>query len=227
MIGDDSSADDIAHSCGFLAQALEVSHVYALGSVPARTALDCGAGLGRVARGVLLPVVSHVTLVEMSAKWLQIARSYVGVADRCTFVNARLEEYEPPAASFDVIWVQWTLQYLIDEDVVGLLSRLGAALTDQGVLVLKENRPLREGFEDQFQMDTPAREGRFDIVRPDAHFAVLIELACLVVRLVQPWDECSCWVLVRPEKDRDASAVSEESDDIGIDPAKSQKSPPT
>jgi len=42
---------------------------------PPRAALDCGAGLGRVARNVLLPgCVGRVTLVEQSAKWLDVAR---------------------------------------------------------------------------------------------------------------------------------------------------------
>lgn len=196
MIGDDTSEEDVAHSRTFLMEALAKRNV----STKPQSALDCGAGLGRVTRGVLLPAVSgSATLVEQSAKWLRAARAYVGDdVKRCSLVCSRLEEYHPPSDAFDIIWIQWTLQYLIDEDVVHLLSRLGAALTAEGVLLMKENRPMTDGFESYFQMDTPGKEGRFDIVRPATHMSLLVELAGLSVTHMENWEECSCWVLGRP-----------------------------
>lgn len=46
------------------------------------------------------------------------------------------------AGEFDLVWVQWTLQYLIDAHVVLTLRRLAAALSPSGILIVKENRPL-------------------------------------------------------------------------------------
>lgn len=120
--------------------------------------------------------------MDQSYKWLKLAESYLGEeAKRCHFVHSKLEDYDPSGSEpFDVIWIRWTLQYLIDEDVVHLLTRLRASLLPQGVLVLKENRPMH-GSSDCFQMDTPNKEGRFDITRPERHLALLVELSGLSV----------------------------------------------
>ena len=192
MIGDDGSEEDLVHSRALLTRAMEF-----LPQKP-QSALDVGAGVGRVTRGVLLPAVSHVTLVDQSAKWLRAAKTYLAEdASRCTFVQSKLEDYHPHLSDkdkFDIIWIQWTLQYLIDQDVVELLKRLSLCLLNEGVLVLKENRPVYSHSE-CFQMDTPSKEGRFDITRPEKHLAVLIELSGLAVMYTENWDECSCWLL--------------------------------
>ena len=188
MIGDEASEEDVQHSLDFLCKALEGK------AQKPRSALDCGAGLGRVTKAVLLPSVSgKVTLVDQSDRWLQTARKYLAEeADRCHFVHCRLEKYTP-CSSFDLIWIQWTLQYLIDEDVVCLLRNVAAGLTEDGVIVLKENNVSQDWI--SFHMDTPAKEGRFDMTRSPRHLSILIELAGLVVEHMELWDECSCWVL--------------------------------
>ena len=195
MIGDDGSEEDLTHSCTLLARAIE--------TMPQKphSALDIGAGVGRVTKGVLLPVVTGpVTLVDQSAKWLRAAKTYLAQdASRCFFVQSKLEDYQPPSDRFDLIWIQWTLQYLIDQDVVELLKRLSACLSSHGVLVLKENRPVYSQ-RDCFQMDTPGKEGRFDITRPEKHLAVLVELSGLTVVHMENWDECSCWLLSQEAK---------------------------
>lgn len=88
---------------------------------------------------------------------------------------------------------------MIDQDVVELLKRLSACLSSHGVLVLKENRPVYSQ-RDCFQMDTPGKEGRFDITRPEKHLAVLVELSGLTVVHMENWDECSCWLLSQEAK---------------------------
>ena len=186
--------------------------------------MDCGAGVGRVTCGVLLSLAAQVNavLVEQSSKWQEISRGRCAQShngDRCKFIQSGLESFSPHAVQTssgsgehdtgqDVIWIQWTLQYLIDADVVGLLCRLRSALsiTNGGFVVLKENRPhmapgvdgaAAEGTDlDRFQMDTPKVGGRFDIARSDAHLRVLIELAGLSVEYYEKWDEVGCYVLV-------------------------------
>ncbi|CAE7565630.1 nol10 [Symbiodinium sp. CCMP2456] len=188
MIGDEASQEDVQHSQDFLRKALE-----GMLDDPC-SALDCGAGIGRVTKAVLLPAVTgSVTLVDQSERWLQTAKKYLECeADRCHFIQCRLETYRP-SSSFDVIWIQWTLQYLTDEDVVHLLQNLSAGLTSQGVIVLKENNMSQDSF--SFHMDTPGKEGRFDMTRSPKHLHVLVELAGLRVTHMELWDECSCWVL--------------------------------
>ena len=135
MIGDGGSMEDVADSGRFLDRVLACHR-----STQLMTALDAGAGVGRVTEHVLLPRCATVHLVEGCQRWSDVSRQRLGQAS-CTFATARLEDHTPPCNAYDLIWVQWTLQYLIDVDVVQLLRRLGEGLTATGLMVLKENAP--------------------------------------------------------------------------------------
>ena len=137
MIGDGGSEEDVSHSLQFL-DALRAARP----ALQLRSALDCGAGVGRVSKHVLLRRCERVCLLEPCDRWLKQARRYLGKkrAASCLFVCERLEEHAPPEATYDLIWVQWTLQYLIDAHVVSALRRLGRALSPHGLMIVKENR---------------------------------------------------------------------------------------
>jgi len=97
-----------------------------------------------------------VKLIEADSGWSKRSRVYLGRkrAARCTFTCARLEELPSlPPCTADLVWVQWTLQYLTDRDVVKCLQALAAGLSDQGLLIIKENRPYGSQRPDRF----PAR----------------------------------------------------------------------
>ena len=102
------------------------------------------------ARHVLLRRFERVCLVEPSARWLKQSRRYLGNkrAGKCAFVHARLEELEAPSARpaaaaaaaqlFDLVWVQWTLQYLVDAHVVAALRSLASRLSAGGRALPRE-----------------------------------------------------------------------------------------
>jgi protein N-terminal methyltransferase len=193
MIGDDHSEADAEESSKFLDRLLR-DHGLCVAS-----ALDAGAGVGRVTKHVLLKRCGHVHLVEACETWSKQSKRYLGKkrALSCTFTNERLEEFTPKPDSYDLIWVQWTLQYLIDQDVIRTLKALKVSLRKAGLMVLKENRPyLPETDHEQFQMDTPGGEhGRYDITRPDAHHRQLFEAAGLTEILCERGEETNTWVL--------------------------------
>jgi len=146
MIGDGSSEEDIEHSLRLLDALKARRPALAFGS-----ALDGGSGVGRVTKHVLLRRFERVCLVEPCARWLKQSRRYLGNkrAGKCAFVHARLEELEAPSARpaaaaaaaqlFDLVWVQWTLQYLVDAHVVAALRSLASRLSAGG-----RARPLEE-----------------------------------------------------------------------------------
>ena len=186
MIGDEGSEEDALHSLQLI-DSLR-------GRVPEwqlRSALDLGAGVGRVTKHVLLRRCERVLLVEANGRWLKQARRYLGNKrqQRCAFVNARAEEYAPSASErHDLVWIQWTLQYLVDADVVSALRGLARhALTPTGLLVLKENRPCPKTgsgatSEDTFRVDLPSgAHKRYDVTRPDEHHKWLFRCAGLEV----------------------------------------------
>ncbi|CAK0795445.1 unnamed protein product [Prorocentrum cordatum] len=184
MIGDGGSEADVEHSLRFLDDLRS-----RLPRLQMRTAIDAGAGVGRVTKHVLLRRCEQVLLVEACERWLKQARRYLGNkrSQRCRFACARLQEYEPVDRAVDLVWVQWTLQYLVDAHVVAVLAALRAALGPNGVVVVKENRPcVSTGSgavsEDAFRVDMPGGpHGRYDVTRPDAHHLWLFRCAGLSV----------------------------------------------
>lgn len=207
MIGDEGSSDDVEHSLRFLHAALERCP-----RVKRAHAMDGGAGVGRVTKQVLLKVFDTVHLVEGSDALSKYSRKYLGNkrAQRCTFTHARLEDFIPTPGAHDLIWLQWVLQYLIDQDVVSFLSRCAQSLVaGRGIIIIKENRPAWRGKASRFEFDTPqGPNARFDITRPDAHHAWLFAQAGLSVLHSEHHDETTSWLLVPSGGERSERATS-------------------
>ncbi|XP_007935892.1 alpha N-terminal protein methyltransferase 1B [Orycteropus afer afer] len=109
-------------------------------------ALDCGSGIGRVSKHVLVPVFNCVELVDMMESFLLEAQNYLQVkADKVESYHCySLQEFTPPFGRYDVIWIQWVSGYLTDKDLLAFLSRCRDGLKENGVIILKDN-VAREG----------------------------------------------------------------------------------
>ena len=94
-----------------------------------------------------------------------------------------LQAFAPPAGrAYAVVWVQWTLNYLTDDDVAAFLRRAAAALEPGGAVVVKES-VAREGR--GFYADA----SEASITRTDAHFREIFERAGLAVAAAAPQPE--------------------------------------
>ncbi|XP_006211169.1 N-terminal Xaa-Pro-Lys N-methyltransferase 2 [Vicugna pacos] len=109
-------------------------------------ALDCGSGIGRVSKHVLLPVFNTVELVDMMESFLLEAQSYLQAkGDKVESYHCySLQEFTPPLGRYDVIWIQWVTGYLTDKDLLAFLSRCRDGLKENGIIILKDN-VAREG----------------------------------------------------------------------------------
>jgi protein N-terminal methyltransferase len=110
---------------------------------------ECGAGIGRVTKGLMLSLgFPRCDLVESSSRLISAAPEYIGDADsgRCRFFCAGLQDWDPPVATYSLVWIQWVLLYLTDDDAADFLRRCGGSLVPGGFIVLKENSCLDEGF---------------------------------------------------------------------------------
>ncbi|XP_049866021.1 N-terminal Xaa-Pro-Lys N-methyltransferase 1-B [Pectinophora gossypiella] len=104
------------------------------------TALDCGAGIGRITKHLLIPHFQEVDVVEPDEKFINAIKDFVG-EHSCKIgklYQVGLQEFKP-CKKYDVIWNQWVLGYLTDEDLVSYLNRCREALTEGGVIIVKEN----------------------------------------------------------------------------------------
>ncbi|XP_036611382.1 alpha N-terminal protein methyltransferase 1B [Trichosurus vulpecula] len=104
-------------------------------------ALDCGSGIGRVSKHVLLPVFNSVELVDMMEAFLAEAQNYLQAkGDKVeTYYCYSLQEFTPTFRKYDVIWIQWVSGNLTDKDLLEFLSRCCEGLRENGIIILKDN----------------------------------------------------------------------------------------
>ncbi|KXJ91835.1 alpha-N-methyltransferase NTM1 [Microdochium bolleyi] len=87
-------------------------------------ALEDGAGIGRVTEGLLLPLADKVDVIEPVAKSTTELAAKHGVRNVFN----------------DLIWAQWCVGYLTDEQLVSFLASCKTVLQAEiGCIVLKEN----------------------------------------------------------------------------------------
>ena len=160
---------DVRESARFLRELCAVRP-----SLQRTAALDCAAGIGRVAKHLLLPHFDCVDLLEQSERLLAASAAYIdsedtdatgdlGVASggvlgqryQCGMqaFGTLLSSASAEPLAWDVVWVQWAIGHLTDIDMVDFLQRCRAALRPGGVICLKEN-VLGPVDDIAFEMDT-------------------------------------------------------------------------
>lgn len=101
------SAIDISSSRKFLQRFLREG--------PDRTgtscALDCGAGIGRITKRLLLPLFAEVDMVDVTEDFLVKAKTYLGEEGKRVrnYFCCGLQDFSPEPNSYDVIWIQWVI----------------------------------------------------------------------------------------------------------------------
>ncbi|KAI9091849.1 alpha-N-methyltransferase NTM1 [Phlyctochytrium arcticum] len=106
-------------------------------------ACDCGAGIGRVSKNFLLKIFEKVDLVEQNPKFLEEAKeSFLGEEYKGrvgNFFAQGLQDFQPEANKYDLIWTQWVLGHLTDDDFVAYFKRCKLGLKPNGLIGVKEN----------------------------------------------------------------------------------------
>ncbi|VDM65911.1 unnamed protein product [Strongylus vulgaris] len=110
-------------------------------------AADCGAGIGRVTRHLLLPIFKNVVMVEPVAELLEKSVSYVGDNGNVTRIPVGLQNFHPEPANFDMVWIQWCSGHLTDSDMVQFLKRCIDGINKEGVIVFKDNLSAQQDSE--------------------------------------------------------------------------------
>ncbi|BAB09152.1 unnamed protein product [Arabidopsis thaliana] len=119
---------DIIGSEVFLKTLLQERLVNNVGANQHLVALDCGSGIGRITKNLLIRYFNEVDLLEPVAQFLDAARENLASAGSEThkatnFFCVPLQEFTPAAGRYDVIWVQWCIGHLTDNDFVSFFNR--------------------------------------------------------------------------------------------------------
>lgn len=163
---------DIMGSEAFLNTLLSERFPDAANSQRHLVVLDCGSGIGRVTKNLLIRYFNEVDLLEPVSHFLETARESLAPENHmasdmhkaANFLCVPLQEFTPEAGRYDIIWVQWCIGHLTDDDFVSFFKRAKVGLKPGGLFVLKENIA-RTGF----VLDTEDRS----ITRSDLYFKEL------------------------------------------------------
>ncbi|RVD86228.1 uncharacterized protein DFL_004516 [Arthrobotrys flagrans] len=142
-----------------------------------RRGVDCGAGIGRITKGLLLKHMDVVDIVEPVSKFTDELLSSSDLPPAGGKIgdvfNVGLEKWEPEEGKYWCIWHQWCLNHLTDADLTSYLLRCAKALTPGGLIFVKENNS--NNFEDVFDTEDSS------ITRTDENFRRIFGEAGLVV----------------------------------------------
>jgi protein N-terminal methyltransferase len=125
-------------------------------------AIDCGAGIGRITKGLLSKMFHEVELVEQNATFIKAAREALQHRNNVVAFHVRgLQDFVFTSKYYDVVWIQWVLEQLTDTDVVQFLKRASRGLHAGGYIVVKENclaeASKREEYHSVFRTDAQWR----------------------------------------------------------------------
>ncbi|KAM6902436.1 N-terminal Xaa-Pro-Lys N-methyltransferase 1 [Xenentodon cancila] len=104
-------------------------------------ALDCGAGIGRITKRLLLPLFKTVDMVDVTQEFLDKSKSYLGEEGKRigNYFCCGLQDFVPENGRYDVIWIQWVIGHLTDDHLVEFLRRCQKALRPNGLIIIKDN----------------------------------------------------------------------------------------
>ncbi|CAJ0936430.1 unnamed protein product, partial [Ranitomeya imitator] len=129
-------------------------------TVPHKTstscALDCGAGIGRITKRLLLPLFKSVDMVDVTDEFLSKAKSFLGEDGKRIgdYYCCGLQDFLPEANHYYVIWIQWdnmtqegVIMDEVDSSVCRDLDLVRRLIRQAGLSVLAQER--QENFPEE------------------------------------------------------------------------------
>lgn len=111
-------------------------------------ALDCGCGIGRVSKHVLVNYFKEIDLFEQNEKFVEKCKEELSSFPNVNSIQqCSLQFFDFKNKKYDLIWIQWCLENLEDEDLDSFISKCYNGLNDNGIVIVKENffYPIDEG----------------------------------------------------------------------------------
>jgi protein N-terminal methyltransferase len=145
-----TSRIDLQGSSNFLTKLRRGKSQAKLPLPPLERVADCGAGIGRITKGLLLDVAQKVHVVEPVKKFTDELVQSLGDGEGSggkgqvdAVYNVGLQDWMPTPGSYDIIWNQWCLGHLTDTQLVAYLRRCkdGLVRAEDGKawVIVKEN----------------------------------------------------------------------------------------
>ena len=102
-------------------------------------ALDCATGIGRVTENVLLNFINEIDLVDFNEKFIDKCKNKFNKNNKIKDIYLSPLQNFKLKKKYDLIWIQWCLENLEDEDISIFLNECYSHLNDDGKIIIKEN----------------------------------------------------------------------------------------
>ena len=102
-------------------------------------ALDLAAGIGRVTEFVLSNFFKEIDLVEKDKKFIDKCKVKFSSNDKIKKIYMESLENFKFERKYDLIWMQWCLENLEDEDLEPFIKKCYDNLNEDGIIIVKEN----------------------------------------------------------------------------------------
>ena len=102
-------------------------------------ALDLAAGIGRVTEFVLCNFFKEIDLVEKDKKFIDKCKVKFSSNDKIKKIYMESLENFKFERKYDLIWIQWCLENLEDEDLEPFIKKCYDNLNEDGIIIVKEN----------------------------------------------------------------------------------------
>lgn len=93
-----------------------------------------------MSKNLLSEFFDKIDLVEQDGKFCEKARESLSVSGKLGEIyNIGLQDFSDTGTRYDVIWVQWVLGHLTDDDLLAFFVRISLMLNKNGMIIVKEN----------------------------------------------------------------------------------------
>ena len=118
------SEPDIKCSDNFLTEYIKS------GIIEPKNAIDCGGGIGRISKNLLVKHFENVDIVDQAPNLIETAKNTIKDPHMRNFYVSGLQNFVFPE-KYNCIWIQWTLMHIPDDDAVKILKNCKANLADK------------------------------------------------------------------------------------------------
>ena len=138
-------------------------------------ALDLAAGIGRVTEFVLSNFFKEIDLVEKDKKFIDKCKVKFSSNDKIKKIYMESLENFKFEKKYDLIWIQWCLENLEDEDLEPFLKKCYDNLNEDGIIIVKENLYNLEGEGEEEEEEEDNYQFKYSELdyskqRPDAFY---------------------------------------------------------
>ncbi len=103
-----------------------------------QTALDVGAGIGRITYNHLYDICDKIDLLDINNNFLEIAKSndIKNKINQCFASDIQSFSF---TNNYDLIFIQWVLEYLDNKQLIKFIDEACKHLNKNGIMIIKEN----------------------------------------------------------------------------------------